>query len=223
MKLVLGDSIEYMEAMSDESVDLLLTDPPYSVITGGNNHAKNVRRPTGCLTSNSNLMREIPAFKDWLGHCFRVLKDGTHAYFMVNYSNLIELHQAVTDAGFKVHNLLVWRKNNNTPSQYYMKNCEYVIFARKGKAKYINNIGASKTVHDFNNVTGREHPTQKPVDLMQFYIENSSNVGDLIFDPFMGSGSTGVAAIKSGRDFLGIELFEDYYEIATKRIEDALR
>lgn len=100
-----------------------------------------------------------------------------------------------------------------------MKNCEYTIFCRKGEAKYINNIGNSNTVHDFNNIIGNKvHPTEKPVELMKFYIENSSNENDIVFDPFMGSGSTGVAAINSGRDFIGFEKDENYFKIATDRI-----
>lgn len=101
-----------------------------------------------------------------------------------------------------------------------MKNCEYILFLRKGNAKYINNIGQSKTVHRFNNITGKKaHPTEKPVDLLEFYIKNSSNVGDVVLDPFMGSGSTGVACINTKRNFIGIELDEKYFNIAKERID----
>ena len=101
-----------------------------------------------------------------------------------------------------------------------MKNCEYVLFLRKGDTKYINNIGKSKTVHQFNNIIGNKvHPTEKPVDLLKFYITNSSNVGDVVLDPFMGSGSTGVACINTGRYFIGIELDEKYFNIAKERID----
>ena len=100
-----------------------------------------------------------------------------------------------------------------------MKNCEYILFLRKGKAKWINNIGDSKTVHKFNNIIGNKyHPTEKPIDLLQFYITNSSSVDDIILDPFMGSGSTGVACKNLNRKFIGIEIDDTYYEIAKKRI-----
>jgi site-specific DNA-methyltransferase (adenine-specific) len=141
---------------------------------------------------------------------------------MVNFSNLFYLQKSVIDAGFKIHNLLIWQKNNNTPSQYYMKNCEYIIFARKGKAKWINDIGGSKTVHSFNNILGNKvHPTEKPVELMEFYIKNSSNENEIILDPFMGSGSTGVACVNTGRNFIGCELDKGYFDIAEKRIDSA--
>jgi site-specific DNA-methyltransferase (adenine-specific) len=122
-------------------------------------------------------------------------------------------------AGFKLHNILVWEKNNCTPSQFYMKNCEYVLFLRKGKAKWINDIGGSKTVHSFNNIIGnKKHPTEKPVDLLEFYIKNSSNEGDLVFDPFMGCGSTAIASLVSNRNYLGFEVDEEYYNTSQERI-----
>ena len=125
--------------------------------------------------------------------------------------------------GFKHINLLVWEKNNCTPSQFYMKNCEYTLLLRKGSSKYINDIGGSKTVHKFNNIIGiKVHPTEKPVELMEFYVENSSNRGDMVLDMFMGSGSTGVACVNTNRNFIGIELDENYFNIAEKRTQDAL-
>jgi len=219
IKLHLGDCIEFMRTLPSNSIDLIVTDPPYKVITGGRNNGLNHKRPKGILFENKDLMKSIPKFSDWLPECYRVLKDGTHAYFMVNLANLFDMQQAIVNAGFKIHNLLVWQKNNNTPSQYYMKNCEYIIFARKGAAKWINDIGGSKTVHQFNNVLGGKlHPTEKPIDLMQFYIENSSNSGDVILDPFMGSGSTAIATLNTNRNFIGCELDSEYFAIAQERI-----
>ena len=157
-----------------------------------------------------------------MSELYRVLKSGSHCYIFTNSLNMREMLNCAEEAGFKLHNILVWEKNNCTPSQFYMKNCEYVLFLRKGKAKWIHNIGESKTVHKFNNIIGnKEHPTQKPTDLLEFYIANSSNPEDYVLDPFMGSGSTGVACINTGRRFIGIEIDESYYSVAKKRIEDA--
>ena len=115
-------------------------------------------------------------------------------------------------------------KNNCTPSQWYMKNCEYVLFLRKGKAKWINDIGGSKTVHQFNNIIGnKQHPCEKPVELLKFYINNSSNKGDIVFDPFIGCGSTGIAALELDRQFLGIEIDNVYSDISNKRINGYLK
>jgi site-specific DNA-methyltransferase (adenine-specific) len=216
----LGNTVTLLKELESNSIDLIVTDPPYKIITGGDSNGKNSKRPSGILSGNRELMKSIPKFDEWLPECFRVLKNGTHAYIMVNSTNLLEMANTIEKTGFKIHNILIWRKNNCTPSQYYMKNCEYIIFCRKGKAKYINNIGDSKTVHDFNNIIGNKiHPTEKPVELMKYYIENSSNENDTILDPFMGSGSTGVACLNTNRNFIGFEIDENYYNIATNRLK----
>jgi len=104
-----------------------------------------------------------------------------------------------------------------------MKNCEYTLFLRKGKSKYINNIGESKTVHKFNNIIGNKvHPTEKPEELMKFYVENSSNVGDTILDMFMGSGSTGVACLNTNRKFIGVEMDDKYFDIGVNRMQESI-
>ena len=150
---------------------------------------------------------------------YRVLKQESHAYIFTNVLNLIEMLNESQRAGFKLHNLLCWQKNNCTPSQYYMKNCEYVLFLRKGKAKWINDIGGSKTVHHFDNIIGNKtHPCEKPVNLLKFYINNSSDENDIVFDPFCGTGATLVAAKGLGRQYLGYEIDEEYFDIAVDRL-----
>tara|TARA_R110002167_G_scaffold140442_1_gene328240 strand:- start:115 stop:792 length:678 start_codon:yes stop_codon:yes gene_type:complete len=218
-----GDCLEVMKKIESNSVDCLITDPPYAVITGGKNNGKNHKRPKGILNENSELMGNIPPFNDWLKEVYRVMKNKSHGYCMTNTKNLIKMSQEIENVGFKIHNFLVWQKNNCTPSQYYMKNCEYTIFFRKGNAKYINDIGGSKTVHSFNNIIGnKEHPTQKPVELMEFYVRNSTKENEIVLDPFMGSGSTGVAAKQTNRNFIGIEQDDKYFNIASERINGTL-
>lgn len=219
--LMQGDCLELMKDIPDGSVDLIITDPPYKTITGGNSNGVNSKRPKGMLSGNRKLFK-FQNMKDylWISELYRVLKDGTHCYVFTNSLNLQDMLNEATKSGFKVHNILVWEKNNCTPSQYYMKNCEYVIFLRKGKAKWINNIGDSKTVHKFNNIIGAKiHPTEKPVGLIEFYVKNSSNPNDVVLDPFMGSGTTGVACVNTNRNFIGMELDEKYFKIAKERIE----
>tara|TARA_R110000744_G_scaffold324163_1_gene430016 strand:- start:9 stop:674 length:666 start_codon:yes stop_codon:yes gene_type:complete len=219
MKLYKGDCLEEMKKIKSNSVDCLITDPPYTVITGGKNNGRNHKRPKGILNENSELMGNIPPFNDWLKEVYRVMRNESHGYCMTNTKNLIKMSQEIENVGFKIHNFLVWQKNNCTPSQYYMKNCEYIVFFRKGNAKYINDIGRSKTVHSFNNIIGnKEHPTQKPVELMELYVRNSTKENEIVLDPFMGSGSTGVACKNTNRNFIGIEMNDEYYNIACKRV-----
>jgi site-specific DNA-methyltransferase (adenine-specific) len=124
------------------------------------------------------------------------------------------------ECGFELHNILCWHKNNVTPSRWYMKNAEFTLFLRKGKAKKINNSG-SKMIHEFDNIIGdKTHPTEKPVELMKFYIGNLSNEGDIVFDPFCGTGSTLVAAKELNRNYLGCEIDKEYFDIAEQRINN---
>ena len=217
VKLYNDDCLNVLKDVDDNSIDLVVTDPPYEVITGGRNGGVK-GKPSGILTENKQLMKSIPKADLWLNECFRVMKDGTHIYIMTNTLNLTNYLNIINDVGFKLHNLLVWNKNNTTPNRWYMKNCEYVIFARKGFAKSINNP-SSQTVHNFDNIIGnKQHPTEKPVDLMKLYVENSSQVGDTVLDPFMGVCSTGLACKELNRNFIGVELDKQYFDIAESRI-----
>lgn len=221
-KIYNEDCLIGMKDIPDNSIDLLVTDPPYKTISGG------VMKDTSIggygisvLKKNDGKIFEHNDINihDYLVECFRVLKEGGHAYIMTNVLNLFDLHREALRVGFKLHNLLVWEKNNANASRWYMKNCEYTLFLRKGNAKRINNA-SSKTVHKFNNVLKtKNHPTEKPVELMEFYITNSSNQGDVVLDPFMGSGTTAVACLNTGRNFIGFELDENYYKKSLERIE----
>ena len=216
--LMIGDCLQRIKELQNGSVDLCVSDVPYKLTGGGKGDGINSKRPKGILSDNTQLM-QVPKFEDWLPELYRVMKDGSHIYLMCNFKNLNDLMNKTESVGFKHVNLLVWEKNNCTPSQFYMKNCEYTLLLRKGKSKYINNIGDSKTVHKFNNIIGNKvHPTEKPVDLMKFYVENSSNVGDVVLDMFMGSGSTGVATLSTGRKFIGIEVDSNYFNISKERL-----
>ena len=221
VNLMKGDCLERMKEIPDGSVDLCVSDIPYKLTGGGKGDGANSKRPKGILVDNSQLMK-VPKFEDWLPDLYRIMKDGSHIYLMCNFKNLNDLMNKSLAVGFKHINLLVWEKNNCTPSQFYMKNCEYTLLLRKGKSKYINNIGESKTVHKFNNIIGNKvHPTEKPEELMKFYVENSSNVGDTVLDIFMGSGSTGVACLNTNRKFLGVEMDENYFDIGVNRMQES--
>lgn len=216
------DCLNVFKTIKDNSIDLIVTDPPYRTLTGGDTNSEKYQRPKGMLGGDRKLFKyqNNIKIKEWMPELFRVMKNESHTYVFTNSLNLIEMLNTANKVGFKLHNVLIWLKNNCTPSQYYMKNCEYVLFLYKGKAKWINNIGESKTVHMFNNVVGKSHPCEKPVELLKFYISNSSNEGDLVLDPFMGVGSTGIACKELNRDFIGIEIDKQYYDIAESRINE---
>lgn len=215
-----GDCLEILKTIPSESIDLVVTDPPYRTISGGNKSEKwksgyagsVLWKNDGKIFDNNNI-----SFCDWLPEIYRVLKNGTHFYCMTNVLNINKIIIEAERVGFYLHNILVWEKNTANANRWYMKNCEFTLFFKKGKAKTINNPG-SKMIHKFNNPIGKKiHPTEKPVELMEFYVTNSSNKGDIVLDPFMGSGTTGIACINTERNFIGIELDEKYFQLAKDR------
>lgn len=227
IQLLQGDCLELMKNIPDGSVDLVITDPPYKMnhSTGGCTNIGLKNKWQGNIKAGNTVMGfslEI-RFSKWLPEVYRVLKNGSHCYIFCNDKNMQELLNEATKCGFKESNILVWVKNNATPNRYYMKNLEFVLFLYKGRAKPINNMG-SKCAVECKNINGKSklHATQKPVELLETYINNSSIENDVILDPFMGSGSTGVACINTGRKFIGIELDKRYFEIAEKRICESI-
>jgi site-specific DNA-methyltransferase (adenine-specific) len=219
--LRLGDCLELMKDIPNKSIDLVVTDPPYKIIQGGcTNKAVRFKGSTEQQLKNGTLFKENDIkFSDWIPEVYRVLKEDSHCYIMSNDRNLKELLNVCEETGFKLLNILVWGKSKHSPNRYYMKNCEFIALLRKGKAKNINNMG-TKQLLLVDNVENKKHPSEKPTKLMQILIENSSQENDIILDPFMGSGSTGVACINANRRFIGIELDEKYFEIACERINN---
>lgn len=218
------DAIIALKEIPNETIDCIITDPPYPTISGGHGGADSnsqVNRPTGILSKNDG---KIFNYNDidiaiWAPECYRVLKNGTHFYVMTNFLNLEYYMSTIRKAGFELHNLLIWEKNNATPNRWYMKNCEYIIFARKGPAKPINNCG-TKTVLQIKNVKDRIHPTEKPTELLRLLIENSTNENDVILDPFGGSFSTALAALQTKRKIISFEIDENYYNLGKERLEN---
>lgn len=218
------DALIGFQELQNESIDCIITDPPYEVIGGGHggeDSSSQAQRPSGILSKNDGKIFTHNDLKinSWINECYRVLKNDTHIYIMTNMLNLEEYMREIRAAGFDIHNLLIWEKNNATPNRWYMKNCEYIIFARKGAAKPINNCG-TKTVLQVKNVKDKIHPTEKPTELLRIFIENSTNEGDTILDPFGGSMSTALAALQTNRKCISFEIDENYYKVGLERLNN---
>ena len=223
--------LEVMKKMKEESVDLIVTDPPYKVTSRG-------RGKEGTTTSGGMLTKKIvnsgKVFnhnnikpQEYIPEMYRLLKDGGHCYIMCNNINLLEMLNTAKENNFHFVKSLIWDKGNKIMSQLYMNQFEYILFFRKGKFKKINNCGTSDIITVPNKKTKDEnnqnlHDTEKPIELMKILIENSSQENEIVFDPFLGIGSTGIASIKSKRQFIGCEIDERYFEIAKKRIIECL-
>lgn len=235
-----ADCLEVLKNIPDNSIDLVVTDCPYHIVQGGcSNNTVTFKAMSGIMNKQRCSQAEEKEFvkagkifkhneiefKDWLPEIYRVLKQNSHCYIMINGRNLKELQVCAESISkkkkdnFQFVNLLAWKKNNMTPNKYYMQQLEFILLLRKGKARNINNMGTSNCLEIPNIIGKKKHPTEKPVDLMQIFIENSSNVGDTVLDLFMGAGSTGVACINTNRNFIGIEIDKEYFDIAKQRIE----
>lgn len=223
-----GDALSILSTLENDSVDLIIVDPPYRITTrgrgtsttsGGMFAKKEVNN--GKIFANNDLK-----INDWIHELYRVLKPDSHCYIMTNNKN-IENYLSIIKGQSQFHYVknLIWVKDNKITSQTYMSQFEYIIFLRKGKHKKINNCGTSDVLQIPNKKTkdgngNNLHDTEKPVDLMKILVENSSNVGDVVLDCFMGIGSTGVACKELDRAFIGVELDENYYTIAKNRMEE---
>ena len=231
MKLYNDDCMNVLKTIEDSSVDLVVTDPPYKTTSRGcagnsGGMLQKEQNKKGMVFKHNNI-----AISDYLPELYRVLKDKSHCYIMCNHKNLYpflkEINSFKGDDGgrFNFIKSLIWVKDNKIMGQYYMSQFEYVLFLRKNGAKKINNCGTSDVIHIANKkLKGAEgknlHDTEKPIELMRILVENSSKENDIVLDPFMGIGSTGVACKNTNRKFIGIELDEEYFNIASKRILD---
>lgn len=227
------DCITVLDNMiqNGDTVDMIFTDPPYRVTSRGN-----AGNSGGMLQKKINKAGRVFEHNDieievYLPKFYKVLKETGHCYIMTNHKNLTHFLKVIdewkdpdTNEGFHFIKSLIWDKGNKIMGQFYMNQFEYILFLRKGAGKKINNCGASDLISIPNKKTKDEtgkniHDTEKPVDLCKILIENSSNPNEIVFDPFMGIDSCGIAAEQLGRKFIGIELDSNYYEIAKSRIK----
>ena len=224
-KIINENAIEFMKALGNESIDLIVTDPPYKVT------------PKGCAGNSGGMMTTKETMKgkifkhndikpiDYIPEFYRLLKDGSHCYIMTNHVNLQEMLNVATECGFHFIKSLVWNKGNKIMGRFYMSQFEYILFFRKGKGKKINKCGTADILNVPNKKTKDEngknlHDTEKPVELMKILVENSSQVGELVLDPFVGVGATAIACKELDRQYIGVELDEHYYNIAVNRIDN---
>ena len=216
--LYLGDMREIVPTLS--SVNSTVTDLPYALVSGGNTTGEMGGKFDKSHYDNSGKIIECDiTFGEIMPLIVDVMPHG-HAYFMVNNRYVREAITTAEGAGFHFHNLLVWDKGTGTPNRWYMKNCEFTVFVSTGKAFYINDCGSRQLIK-CPNILNAFHDTEKPVALMEHYVRNSSKCGDIVLDPFMGVGSTGIACANTGRKFIGCEIELKWFDEACRRIEQA--
>lgn len=246
-QIIPGDCIEAMRSLPSASVDLVFADPPYNLQLGGD-----LNRPDGshvdAVTDHWDKFDSFAAYdqftRDWLAEARRVLKPTGSLWVIGSYHNIFRVGAILQDMGFWILNDIVWRKANPMPNfkgTRFTNAHETLIWASMGeKAKYTFNYRAMKTLNDELQMrsdwvlpicSGQErlkkggakvHPTQKPESLLYRVMLATSNKGDVILDPFFGTGTTGAVAKRLGRQWIGCERESAYREAALERIELAL-
>ena len=222
IKLYNADCMEVIKGMPNRNIDLIITDPPYKFENkGGGFFAKNNSTQRTYLDNLRNIkcteFEPLP-FLD-------ILKDKLkkfYGYFFCNKSLVEDYIRFARDNKY-IFDILVMAKSNPIPSynNHHLSDLEYVIMIRENGTYFSKH----KNIDDFRKFYLKSskkgmHPAEKPVDLIERYIRTSSKEGDVIFDPFMGSGTTGVACVNTNRSFVGIELDNNYFNIAKTRVND---
>ena len=217
-----GDCLEFMKDIPDKSIDLLITDPPYLHIKGG---MKSKGLNKGCREANSNVVKNMSDFGE--KSIYRFLDTAKPKMKEINMYIFSSKLQVPYYLNWALENksqfdILVWDKDFKgiISRKFFANNSEYIVrIYKKGLNRLEDNMLYQK-IHKFKRPTEKMHEAQKPVELLERFIKLSSNENDVILDPFMGSGSTGVACINTNRNFIGIELDENYYKIACERINN---
>lgn len=212
IKLYNGDCLEVMKQIPDNSVDCILTDSPY-----GFGYQSNMKK-------NKDLPmyydRNTSWLNEWLYKANKMLKNDGHLYMFAPVQKIDEFKQKIENF-FIIKNILVWDKKGFGMGDLYGQyapSYEFIIFAVKEQGKKLNGK-RERDLLSFNKCKAELHPTQKPVELIKYLIEKSTNENDIVVDTFMGSGTTGVACKNLNRNFIGIELDTTYFNIAKERIE----
>lgn len=225
MKLYLHDSLTLLQQTSSNLVSMVFTDPPY-FMKYRTRYRGSKEKGWGAF----GIFKEYPGDEDTvenklhiiaiLQECRRVMKDNSAIYLFSGEESLA-FYLSIMNALFTYRNLIVWKKNNWTGGDLrnaFGRQAEFIIFANKGKTPIIGKRYSN--VWEVNRISSRKllHPQQKPIELIEKAILASSNIGDIVLDPFMGSGSTGEACINTARDFIGIDIDKGCVETAAKRL-----
>ncbi len=243
-QVIQGECVQVLEGLPERSIDLIFADPPYNLQLSQELWRPNMTRVEAVEDAwdRFSSFAEYDAFtRRWLTACRRVLKDTGTLWVIGSYHNIYRVGSLLQDAGFWILNDIVWIKTNPMPNfrgVRFTNAHETLLWAQKIKgARYTFNYQAMKALHDGTQMrsdwelplcTGRErlklngiraHSTQKPEALLYRVILASSNPGDVVLDPFFGSGTTGAVAKKLRRHWIGIEQDPDYVALARARID----
>lgn len=243
-----NDLFNVLEQLQNESVDMVFADPPYNLSNDGFSiHAgKMVSVNKGDWDKSKGFEKDYEFHVAWLGACRRVLKPGGTLWVSGTYHSIYQCGHAIQSLGFHILNDISWYKPNAAPNlscRMFTASHETLLWVRKEKkAKHVYNyddmresewhgdfmkapkkqmrsVWAINTPKSWEKKFGK-HPTQKPIDLLERIVRASTNEGDIVLDPFTGSSTTGLAAAKHKRKYIGIDMEKEYLELSKKRYAD---
>jgi site-specific DNA-methyltransferase (adenine-specific) len=209
--LYLGDCLPIMEAMKENEVDAVVTDPPYGIA-----YVTNYRK---VMDTPQAIIGDASIDAACVSFMYPLLKDGGAIYLATRFDVSTPWVEALQSAGFKMKTPIFWDKDNWTAGDLYGDyggQIEIFLFAHKGR--HLLKCGRLGNLWKCARPPAGDHPTPKPVPLIKRMIESSTENGAVVLDPFMGGGTAGVACAELGRDFIGIEIEEKYFDMACQRI-----
>lgn len=233
--LINKDCIETLKKIKENKIDLIFADPPYFLSNDGLSiHSGKIVSVNKGKWDKKENYKDVNEFtKTRIFESFRILKNGGSIWISGTQHNIFDIRESMLKAGFTVQNIIIWHKIDPPPLIYkrrFKYSYEFIIWGTKNKCKTFNYNEMFKInneeMHDVRNISAVHinekkfgyHPTQKPEELLERIIKATSNKGDIVLDPFMGSGTTCYVAKKLNRRYIGIEKETSYFEIAQKRI-----
>lgn len=213
------DAVTWLEAIESNSVDLIVTDPPYESLE--KHRAKGTTTRLKNSKASSNKWFEIfpnKRFEELFQQFYRVLRKNRHFYLFCDAETMFVAKPIGEKCGFKFWKPIVWDKKKIGMGYHYRARYEFILFFEKGKRK-LNNLGTPDILEEARVYRG--YPTEKPVGVAEILINQSTQPGEVVLDAFAGSGSTGVAAVSNGRHFLGNDICKEARDITLKRLLEA--
>lgn len=215
VELHLGDCLDVLRTLPDNSVDAVVTDPPYGINTKSDGSGK--------INPWADLCNAAYWYSAWIGECRRIIAPSGCLWSCLNWRSVVTFQKAACDIGWPIESLLVWDKCWIGPGGTRGLRPSYELVALWGRDSFaVPNRGLADVQRfKWSSHKPNGHPAEKPEALMAWLIEHSTSEGGTVLDPFMGSGTTGVACVQTGRNFIGVEIDPTYYAIAEKRIAEA--
>ncbi len=238
--LIQGDSLRVLKKIEQKSIDMIFADPPYFLSSNGItcSGGKMVSVNKGEWDKSIDVEKKHKFNRKWIRLCYQVLKDNGTIWVSGTMHNIYSIGLALEQEGFKIINNITWKKLNPPPNiscRFFVHSTETILWAKKDNKKFKHkfNYSLMKAMNDGKQMKDvwessltkpsekrcGKHPTQKPIEILEKIILSSTDIGDLILDPFNGSGTTGIVAKRLNRKYIGIEKEKEYLDLTILRKE----